>query len=329
LADTDVDVLVVGGGLAGLTAGLFAARYGRSTLVLTGGAPGGPLLSITRIEDYPGFADGVAGFDLCPIAQEQAAAAGAAFRMDELTGLGNDGDTWLAATDSGQVGARSVIVATGSSLRELGVPGESRLSGRGISHCASCDGPLYRERTVGVVGGGDSALQEALELAEYAEVILFHRGASFTGQEAYQRRVLESPRIRVCFETTIEEILGEAAVEGVTTRNAETGDTAVVELAALFPYIGTLPRTAFLAGTIRLDAEGRIPTDGGMRTEARGLFAAGDVRSDSAAHAVAVAGDGATAAASAHRFLNGAPWASLHTSESEHDEVDAELTARS
>jgi thioredoxin reductase (NADPH) len=309
VTDSEIDVLVAGGGLAGLTAGMFSARHGRSTLVLTGGAPGGPLLSITRIDDYPGFPDGVAGFDLCPIAQEQAAAAGATFSMDELTALEPDGGTWLAATDRGEVRARAVIVATGSSLRELGVPGESQLAGRGISHCASCDGPLYRERIVGVVGGGDSALQEALELAEYAaEVLLIHRGDALTGQDAYRRRVLESPRIRLLLGTTVEEILGETSVEGVLVRDAGSGDTSTVELAALFPYVGTVPRTAFLSQVIELDENGRIPTDGGMRTEAPGLLAAGDVRRDSAAHAVAVAGDGATAASTAHAYLDGAPW---------------------
>lgn len=316
MAEPDVDVLVVGGGIAGLTAGLFAARYGRSTVVLTGGAPGGPLLSISRIEDYPGFPEPVAGFELCPLVQEQAAAAGAAFRMDALTALDRDGDGWLGLTESSPIRARTVIAATGSKPRELGIPGEERFLGRGISHCGSCDGPLYRERTVGVIGGGDAALQEALELAEHAaQVLVFHRGAAFSGQDAYARRVLASPRIRVSFETVVDEIVGDTAVEAVVTRNVATGETSSVALAGLFPYIGTVPRTELLAGAIQLDPAGRVPTDGAMRTEAEGLFAAGDIRSDSAAHAVAAAGDGATAAAAAHAYLEGGSWAPLQLAE--------------
>jgi thioredoxin reductase (NADPH) len=309
VSDADVDVLFAGAGLAGLTAGMFSARYGRQTTILTGGVPGGPLLSVTKIEDYPGFPEPVAGFELCPAVQEQAAAAGAAFRMDELEGLELEGDTWIAATTSGPVRARAVIVATGSRPRPLDVPGEEVLAGKGVSHCASCDGPLFRERVAAVIGGGDSALQEALELAEHVgEVVVFHRGASFTAQDAYQRRVLESPRIQVRFGVVIEEILGEGAVEGVRVRTTETGDVEVVELAAVFPCIGAVPRTAVLADVATLDADGRVPTDGGMRTDARGIFAAGDIRRDSAAHAVAVAGDGATAAASAHAYLDDGAW---------------------
>jgi thioredoxin reductase (NADPH) len=202
-----------------------------------------------------------------------------------------------------------VIVATGSSLRELGVPGESRLAGRGISHCASCDGPLHRDKPVAVVGGGDSALQEALELAQFASrVILIHRGETLRGQETYRRRVLEDARIEIRLNTVVEEILGETSVEGAALRDTVTGDTSTLELSALFPYVGTVPRTTFLSGVVALDPDGRVPTDGGMRTEAPGLFAAGDVRRDSAAHAVAVAGDGATAASNAHAYLDGAPW---------------------
>jgi thioredoxin reductase (NADPH) len=231
--------------------------------------------------------------------------------MDELERLEHVEDAWSAVTRTGAIKASAVILATGSSPRELGIPGESELVGRGVSHCASCDGPLHRERTVGVIGGGDSALQEALELAEHVgEVIIFHRGSSFTGQEAYQRRVLASPQIQLRFGTVIDEISGATAVEAVAARDVETGATERVELSAVFPCIGSVPRTSFLADTLRLDDEGRIPTDGSMRTSAPGLFAAGDVRSGSAAQAVAVAGDGATAAVAAHRYLLGLPWPS-------------------
>src|SRR5581483_9263685 len=173
----DYEVLVAGSGVAGLTAGLFAARHGRSTVVL-GSQPGGALLSITRIDDFPGFPEGVAGYDLGPILQEQALAAGAEFSMSELDGLRQVGGGWEALRAEGPVTARTVILATGTEPRALGLPGEERFAGRGISHCASCDGPLHRQNVVGVVGGGDSALLEALELAQFAEgVVVLHRGS--------------------------------------------------------------------------------------------------------------------------------------------------------
>ena len=166
-SDNDYDVVIAGGGVAGLTAGLTSARAGRKTRVLTGPSLGGQLLSIERIEGYPGFPDGVPGYDLCPIIQEQAAAAGAEFAATEATGLHADEGRWRVTTGEGDVWARAVVIATGTTLKTLGIPGEERLRGKGVSHCASCDGPLLRGRIVGVVGGGDSALQEALTLAQH------------------------------------------------------------------------------------------------------------------------------------------------------------------
>jgi len=302
---TDVEVLVAGGGIAGLTAGLTAARLGRSTLVLTGGAPGGLLLSINEIDGVPAFPDGVPGYELCPLAEEQAAAAGAAFRPDELQGVARNGDGWRAATTGGEVTAGAVILATGGRLRALGVPGEDRLRGKGVSHCASCDAPLLRERTVGVVGGGDSALQEALTLADtVGRVLLLHRGDALDGQDAYRRRVTAHHRIEIRYGTIVEEVLGDAAVEGARTRDA-TGATAELDLAALFVYVGLEPNTDFEAGALERDATGRITTDAALGTTLPGVFAAGICRAGAAGRAAASAGDGATAAAGAHRYLGG------------------------
>jgi thioredoxin reductase (NADPH) len=306
----DYDVVVVGAGLAGSTASLFAARHGHSTLCLDAGIAGGQLLSISRIEDFPGFPDGVAGFELCPGLQTQAMDAGAEFGTGEVQSVVSDADRWTLRTAAGEsVVARAVIVATGSTPTPLGVPGEDRLAGRGVSHCASCDGPIYREKVVVVVGAGDSALQEALELAEHVgEIVLVHRGSSLGGQHAYRQRVLDSGRISIRFETVVEEIVGTDNVTGVRLRDSRSGSTEELSADAVFPYVGSTAKTSFLADVLSLTPDGRVWTDAWMRTTARGLFAAGDVRSDSAAQAIAVAGDGATAAVAADRYLRDGEW---------------------
>jgi thioredoxin reductase (NADPH) len=306
----DFDVVVAGGGIGALTAGLHAARLGYATLVLAGSAPGGLLLSIESIEGVPGFAEGVPGYELCPMAQEQAEEAGAEVRLVELDALEPAADGWTVATADGEIAARAVILATGARLKALGVPGEERLAGRGVSHCASCDAPLLRDRVVGVVGGGDSSLQEALTLAESASsVIVLHRGNALDAQATYERRALEHPKIEVRYGTVVEEILGEDTVSGVRTRPADAGETSELELAAVFVYVGLQPNTEYLDGRLELDDDGRIPTDSALRTELPGLLAAGIVRRDALGQATISAGDGANAAKAAHRYLKSGDWA--------------------
>jgi thioredoxin reductase (NADPH) len=309
VSGTDYDVVIAGGGIGGLTAALTSARAGRSTRLLTGPALGGQLLSIERIDGYPGFPDGIAGYDLCPMVQEQAVAAGAEFSAASATGLTADGDRWRVTSSEGDVGARAVMIATGTSSKELGIPGEARLRGKGVSHCASCDAPLLRSRTVGVVGGGDSALQEALTLAQsVARVILLHRGSTLGGQAAYREHVLAHQKIEVRTNIVVEEVLGDALVSGVRTRTTTDGTQSDLELAALFVYIGLMPNTAWLNRTLDLDPSGRIPIDDHMRTVLPGLFAVGTVRSRSAGRAASAAGDGATAAVAADRYLSDGTW---------------------
>jgi thioredoxin reductase (NADPH) len=238
--------------------------------------------------------------------------AGAEFRTAEVQSLAPDGDRWRATTATGEeLVARAVILATGSTPTPLGVPGEDRLVGHGVSHCASCDGPLFREKVVVVVGAGDSALQEALELADHvAEVVLVHRGTSLDGQETYRQRVLGSEKISIRFETVLEEIVGADNVMGVRVRDLRTDSTEELPADAVFPYIGSTARTSFLADALSLTPDGRVWTDAWMRTLAPGLFAAGDLRADSAAQAITVAGDGATAAVAADRYLRDGEWVS-------------------
>jgi len=305
----DYDIVVAGGGIAGLTAALTAARLGRSTFVLTGDVLGGQLISIEKIDGYPGFPDGVPGYDLCPIAQEQAAAAGAEFASTELKSLQAAGDRWKLATSEGDITARGVIIATGAALKHLGVPGEDRLAGKGVSHCATCDGPLMRNKVAAVAGGGDSGLQEALTLTQFvSKVIVLERGPALTGQKAYQDRVAAESKIEVRTNSMIEEVLGDAAVSGLRIKDMSGGAASNLEVTGLFVYIGLTPSGAVLDGRLKLDAAGAVPTDGLMRTELKGICAAGTVRSGAVGRAASSAGDGAIAAATLSRYLDDGKW---------------------
>jgi thioredoxin reductase (NADPH) len=266
--------------------------------------PGGHLISIDKIEDFPGFPDGIAGYDLCPTVQRQAADQGAEFQRGEVTRLEMQDRFWAVITEEDRHRAKAIIVATGSKLKNLGVPGEEKLMGRGVSHCASCDGPLYNGRTVGVVGGGDSALLEALILANFVErVLLFHDGDKFSAQQTYQQRVLGDTKFTPRYRTVVEEVLGDAVVSGVRVRDLASGESSKVELAGLFTYVGLQPSTALLKDLVRLSDTGHVPTDNWMKTARDGLYAAGDIRQDSASQAITSAGDGATAAIAAYRYI--------------------------
>jgi thioredoxin reductase (NADPH) len=301
---SDFDVVISGSGLAGLTAGLFAARHGLSTLVLESNIPGGHLISVEKIEDFPGFPDGIPGYELCPNLQRQAADHGAEFQRAEVENLRSDGRFWQVVTAGETHRAKAVIVATGSTLKELGVPGEARLVGRGVSHCASCDGPLYNGQTVGVVGGGDSALQEALALANYAErIVLFHDGEKLSAQQAYRQRMLAASKITLRCRTVVEEIFGDERVTGLRARDLASGETEKIDLAGVFVYVGLRPNTALLSDLVKLSETGHVSTNVSMQTERMGLYAVGDIRQDSASQAIASAGDGATAAIAACRYI--------------------------
>ena len=300
----DYEVVVAGGGPAGLTAALFAARQGRSTLLIDPLCMGGAILNTERIEDFPGFPEGVSGFDFGPRLQEQATSAGATVEPAEVARIERRGEAWCVVTDSREVTAGAVIAATGSRPRKLGLPREDELEGKGLSHCASCDGPLFRGKAVAMVGGGDSALLETLELGGHeVQVVLVDSGEAFSGQETYARRVLESTYVEVRRRTVVEEILGDGHVDGLRLRDLASDESSTVEVAGVFVHVGRVPNTESLDGLVALDEHGRVPTDPWMRAELPGLFAAGDVRADSAGQAISAAGDGSTAAIAAHRYL--------------------------
>lgn len=305
----EYEIIIAGAGIAGLTAALYSARLGRKTLLLTGNVPGGQLLSINRIDGYPGFPEGVPGYDLCPMVQEDAAAAGAELAGGELqTIVPGNGKLSIKAGDNEYV-SNALIIATGSSLKKLGVPGEDKFSGRGVSHCASCDAPMLRNQTVAVIGGGDSALQEALTLAEAdVDVIILHRGESLSAQAAYQRQVNEQAGINIRYNTVVEEILGGDTVTGVRIRDLKSDGSSELEVSGVFAYIGLQPNTEFLDGLLLLDETGRIKTDNLMRTSMTGVLAAGTARSGSMGQAVSSAGEGTTAAKTADLYLTDNTW---------------------
>jgi len=307
VAGTDTyDLLIVGGGLAGLTAGMYAARYGLSTALIEQLMGGAQIINVERIENFPGFPEGVSGAELGPLLQEQAMNAGMQFIMDEATQVSRDGDFKQVTGYGGSYRARAVIIATGSSLRSAGIPGEEEYRDRGVSHCATCDGPMSMGQTVGVVGGGDSAADEALTLTEYADkVLLFHRRDQLRAQHVLQQRLQEHPKVTIHWNTTVTEVLGDSMVTGVRIHNTTTGDESHVDLSSLFVYVGLEPNSALVRGLVETDNAGHIPVNLSMETGEPGLYAVGDVRQHSAAQLVAAAGDGATAAIAAFKRLRG------------------------
>lgn len=305
----EYDVAIIGGGLAGLSAALTVARLGRSAVVLTDGVPGGELIKIDRIDGVPGYAEGVAGYDLCPITQEQADELGVAFVMEPATAIATEGDGWRVRADSEEIAARALIVASGTAMAKLDVPGEERLYGKGVSECASCDGPLLRGKVAVVAGGGDSAMQEALVLAEHLDkVILVTRGEALSGQARYRSEVEANPKIEVRTGTVPTEILGDDGVTAVKVKELASGAEEEIAADALFTFVGLVPNTAVVADLVALDASGRIDVDAAMRSSVKGICAAGNVRAGSPHRAAGAMGDAAAAAVAIDAYLATGAW---------------------
>jgi thioredoxin reductase (NADPH) len=298
------DVIIIGGGVAALTAAMFAAQLGMRTAVVADILIGGQILNVEEIVNYPGFPEPISGADLGALIEKQATDAGAEFVFDEASAITPGDGTITVSCASGDLVAPAVIVATGSSLRKLGVPGEERLDGRGVSYCGSCDAALFVGRPVSVVGGGDSAADEALVVAQHAsEVVMLVREAQLHAASATRARVFAHDRIRVRVRCEPIEVLGDAAVSGLRVRDLDTGETSDVEVAGVFVFVGLEPNTSLLSSIVELDETGRVVTTAHMETAVPGLFAVGDIRRDSAGYIVNVASDGATAAAAAHRLV--------------------------
>jgi thioredoxin reductase (NADPH) len=302
----DFDLIVVGAGVAGATAAMFAGRLGLRVAVVEAMGPGGQIINATHIENMPGFPQGLAGVELGPLVHEQADAAGAEFILDTVESLTLDGPQRILTCSGETLRAPAIIVAAGSKLRDLGIPGEAALAGRGVSHCASCDGPFFRGKRVCVVGGGDAAIDEALVLAEFAaEVVVIHRGPAISAQKALADRASSNGAIAFVPATTVEEIIGDGKVTGVRLKDVASGAARDEPFDGFFVFVGLEPNTAFLGGLVTLDSAGHIITDLMMRTSLDGVFAAGDIRAQSVRLLAASAGDGATAAVSAYRHLQG------------------------
>ncbi len=292
-----------------MTAGLYASRYGMRTGIVERMMGGASIINVEKVENFPGFPEGIMGADLAAMTQEQAMNSGAEFIMGEVSAISTDEDYRVVSSDSGDLRAKAVIVAAGSTLRMLGIPGEEEYMGRGVSQCATCDGPLYSGEVVGVVGGGDSATDEALVLAQYADkVLLFHRRDEFRAQQKLVKRVLAEPKIEVVWSTIIDEVLGENTVSGVRTTKLGNGAQDARELSGLFVYVGLVPNASLVDGLLETDGAGHIPVNVSMQTALPGVYAAGDIRQHSSSQLVSAAGDGATAAISAFRYISSTSW---------------------
>jgi thioredoxin reductase (NADPH) len=299
------EVVIIGGGPAGLTAGIYTARAGLKTLLIERGAFGGQMFNAPLVENYPGFPEGVSGAELGALMHQQAAKYGLETLTAEVTGI-KAGRTHRVITSKGGVEAKAVIIAAGSDYQKLGVPGEETLTGHGVSYCATCDGFFFRKREVAVVGGGDAAITDAIELVQHAtKVYLIHRRDQLRAGEVLQKRAMAQPKIEFVWDSVVEEIVGGEVVKALKLRNVKTQKTSVLEVAGVFVAVGLKPNSQQFADILKLAKTGHIATDEKMATSAPGIFAAGDVRQSSARQIASAVGDGATAALAAFSYLKG------------------------
>ncbi len=298
------DVVVIGAGPAGLTAALYAARSRLKVLLVERLAPGGQIALSDWVENYPGFPEGINGMELVTRMKEQVDKLEVPIHQGEVRALEEDRAMKVVYVDGDWLESRTVVVASGASPKRLGVPGEEKLIGRGVSFCATCDAPFYRGQTVAVVGGGDTAVQEALYLTKFAKkVYLIHRRRKLRAARILQERLFNNDKVEVVWSSVVEEILGEDMVQGLRLRNLETGEKQELKVSGVFLFIGLRPNSAFLKGLVDLDAEGFVITGENLETSVPGIFAAGDVRRKILRQVSTAVGDGATAAYAAERYL--------------------------
>ena len=309
MGKADYDLIIAGGGPAGLTAGLYAARSMLKTLLLEKMTPGGQAATTFLIENYPGFPEGISGPDLAQAMENQAKKFGLAVTYGEVKKMSFREPLWEVETEDKKLLAKAVVVASGVEPRKLGVPGEETLRGRGVSYCATCDGPFFKDQEIGVVGGGDSAVEEALYLTRFAaKVYLIHRRNALRAEKIIQERAFQNPKIEILWDTVVAKVLGDSGVEGLELQNVKTKTLRTLKVGGVFFYVGWLSNTEFLKGIVDLDEQGYVVTDEHMATSAPGLFAAGDVRKKLLRQIATAVGDGATAAFAAGQYIESRLW---------------------
>jgi thioredoxin reductase (NADPH) len=299
------DVVIIGAGPGGLTAGIYCARARLSTVILERNTAGGQMALTERIENYPGFPEGITGFDLTEKMKKQAAQFGADLR--EITTVAAmepaDGGLWTVITDQETVTGKVVILAPGVVPKTVGVPGEAEFLGRGVSYCATCDGALYRDRQVAVIGGGDSAVEEGLFLTKFASVVsVIHRRDELRANKTAQERAFANPRMKFVWDSVPRVIRGETKVEGVEIQNVKTKALSTVPADGVFIYVGQIPNTAFLQNVVELDEWGYIKTDELMRTNQPGVYACGDAKVGPIKQIAWAVGEGALAGIQAEKY---------------------------
>jgi thioredoxin reductase (NADPH) len=299
------DLIIVGAGPAGLTAAIYAGRAAIKPLVLSGAMPGGQIASTNLVENFPGFPEGVNGFELAMGFQQQAEHFGAEIVMEAATEVDLNSRPFTVQTHGQTYSGRAVILATGAFPRRLGIPGEREFFGKGVSTCATCDGFLYKGKTTVVIGGGDGAIDEGLFLTRFADkVIVVHRRDELRACKQLQERAFAEQKIEFVWDSVATEILGDKTVSGVRVRNVKTDEQTVLDADGVFVYVGLIPATKLVADQVELDEAGYIVTDANQRTNIPGVFAAGDVQNPEFRQCVVAAGDGATAAIQAERYLS-------------------------
>lgn len=301
------DVVIIGAGPAGLTAALYAGRARMKTLVLEKATAGGQAATSDVIENYPGFPEGVGGFELTELMKQQAVKFGAELEeIQPVTGIEADVDSGIktVSTEDASFTARAVIIATGSEPRTLGVPGEAEFRGRGVSYCATCDGAFYKDSTVAVIGGGNSAVEEALFLTKFAtRVYIVHRRDELRADKIVQERAFANERIEIIWDSHLKKVLGEDKVEEIVVENKNTGERTSYDVDGVFFYIGTVPNTVFAESTIELDDRDFIITDDTLQSSVPGIFACGDCRANHLKQVAVAVGEGALAAVEAEKYI--------------------------
>lgn len=304
-SEVEYDLIIIGGGAAGLTAAIYAGRAAIKPLVLSGGMPGGQISTTALVENFPGFPEGVNGIDLAMSFQQQAEHFGAEMVMEGASEVDFSVRPFVVQTHDKTYRGRTVIIATGAFPRRLGIPGEREFFGRGVSTCATCDGFLFRNKATVVIGGGDSAIDEGLFLTKFAEsVTVVHRRDELRAHKQLQERAFANPKMHFVWDSVAEEVLGNETVHGVRVRNVKTDERDVIDTDGVFVYVGLIPATKILRGQVELDDSGYVITDDHKRTSVPGVFAAGDVENPEFRQCVIAAGSGATAAIQAERYLS-------------------------